>query len=111
MISIEDVKRELGRRVSAVTQPQFVESRIRPCLGAERGANGRYETQVLQLDGTGAATVEFAFGESDKVFAKLYPNENGRPIYEKLQALRAAGFGPDSRYQAVEPLGFISEYG
>jgi hypothetical protein len=46
------------------------------------------------------------------VFAKFYrPDENVPLIYEKLKALRAAGFGPGEHYQVVEPLDFIPEYG
>ena len=111
MASTKDVKRELSRRVDIVTQPRCLESQIRPYLRAEAGVNGDWQTRVVQLDGTGAATIEIGLGGQQRVFAKLYPDESGPLIYEKLKTLRACGFGPGERHQAVEPLGFIPEYG
>jgi hypothetical protein len=108
--STREVKRELGRRIEMVRRPEFLDGRIRPYLAAQDEANGSWETDVLQLDGTGAATLEINIGDQ-KVFGKFYPGDNGPLIYEKLKALRAGGFGPDDRYQVVEPLGFIPEYG
>ena len=111
MASTKDVKRELSRRVDIVTQPRCLESQIRPYLRAEAGVNGDWQTRVVQLDGTGAATIEIGLGGQQRVFAKLYPDESGSLIYEKLKTLRTCGFGPGERYQAVEPLDFIPEYG
>jgi hypothetical protein len=111
MASTKDIKRELSWRVGIVTQPQYLESQVRPYLRAEAGVNGGWETRVVQLDGTGAATIEIAYGSQPKVFAKLYPDESGPLIYDKLKTLSANGFGPSERYQTVEPLGFIPEYG
>ncbi len=65
---------------------------------------------MIQLDGTGAATIEFTFAGQLRLFAKLYPNDGGPAIYEKLKTLRATGFGQGSPFQVVEPLGFIPEY-
>jgi hypothetical protein len=65
---------------------------------------------VVQLDGTGAATIEITYGSQPKVFAKLYPDASGPLIYEKLKSFRACGFGSSDYYQAVEPLGFIPAY-
>jgi Phosphotransferase enzyme family len=111
MASTKDVKRELSRRIDIVTQPRCLESQVRPYLRAEAGVNGDWQTRVVQLDGTGAATIEIGLGGHQRVFAKLYPDESGPLIYEKLKTLRACGFGPGERHQAVEPLGFIPEYG
>lgn len=111
MASTKDIKQELSRRVDMVTQPRCLESQIRPYLKPEAGVNGGWKTRVVQLDGTGAATIEITYGSQPKVFAKLYPDESGPLIYEKLQTLRANGFGSSERYQTVEPLGFIPEYG
>jgi len=111
MASTKDIKRELSRRVDMVTQPRCLELQIRPYLQAEAGVNGGWETRVVQLDGTGAATIEITYGSQPKVFAKLYPDDSGPFIYQKLQTLRAHGFGHGERYQTVEPLGFIPEYG
>jgi len=110
MISTKDVKLKLSRRVEAVTQPQFLEAHVRPFLAVEAGTNGSWQTSVIQLDGTGAATVEIGLGGERRVFGKLYPDDAGLPIYEKLKVLRSAGFGAGERYQAVEPLAFIPEY-
>jgi hypothetical protein len=106
---MSEIKQELTRRVEQVTQRPFLESRIRPCLGAGPGLNGDWKTRIVQLDSTGAATVEIKNGPY-AVFAKLYPNDQGPAIYEKLKTMRATGFGPKDRYQAVEPLDFIPEY-
>lgn len=109
-MSTKEVKRELGRRIETARQPEFLDARVRPYLGAEAGANGHWKTKVLQLDGTGAATLEIDLG-GRKVFGKFFPDDSGLLRYEKLKALRAVGFGPGERYQVVEPLGFIPEYG
>jgi hypothetical protein len=108
--STPSVKVELSRRVEAVCRPEFLNARVRPMIGAG-GGPGSWETRVIQLDSTGAATVEMTLDRAQRVFAKLYPDSSGPRVYEKLKALRAAGFGAGERYQAVEPLGFIPEYG
>ena len=106
-----EIKQELGRRIEVVNRPEFLDSRIRPHFSDAELNGGSWKTPVLQLDGTGAATLELSI-DGHKVFAKFYrPDENAPLIYEKLKALRAAGFGPGERYQVVEPLDFIPEYG
>jgi hypothetical protein len=106
----KEVKRELGRRVEAVLRPEYLESIMRPLVPGPR-LDGGWDTNVLQLDGTGAATIEIKHDGEKQIFAKLYFDESGRVIYEKLKALREAGFGAGERYQSVEPLAFIPEYG
>jgi hypothetical protein len=106
----KEVKRELGRRVEAVLRPEYLESTLRPLVPGPR-LDGGWDTNVLQLDGTGAATIEIKHDGQKQIFAKLYHDESGRIIYEKLTALRNAGFGAEQRYQSVEPLAFIPEYG
>jgi len=110
VVSTKDIKLTLSRRVEIVTQPQFLDVEVLPFLGMEDGAKGDWETHIIQLDGTGAATVEVKRDGQQRAFAKLFPDASGPQMYEKLKALRAAGFGPGERYQAVEPLGFIPEY-
>ena len=110
MVSTKDVKRTLSRRVEIVTQPQFLDMEVLPFLGMEDGAQGDWETHIIQLDGTGAATVEIKRDGRQMAFAKLFPDASGPQMYAKLKTLRAAGFGSGERYQAVEPLGFIPEY-
>ena len=107
-----EIKQELGRRIEVVNRPEFLDSRIRPHFSDAEVNGGSWKTRVLQLDGTGAATLELSI-DGHKVFAKFYhPDDDNAPlIYEKLKALRAAGFGPGERYQVVEPLDFIPEYG
>jgi hypothetical protein len=102
-------KELLRRRVEAVTQVDYLEGRIRPYLPVEPGANGTWATRIIQLDNTGAATLEISLNGL-RAFAKLYPDDSGPLIYEKMKALRAAGLGPGARYQAIEPLGFLPEY-
>jgi hypothetical protein len=111
-MSSKEIKRDLGRRIAAVNRPEFLDSRIRPHFSDAEVNGGGWETRVLQLDGTGAATLEINL-DGHKVFAKFYhPGDDNAPlIYDKLKTLRASGFGPGERYQVVEPLGFIPEYG
>ncbi len=108
--SASSVKLDLSRRVEAVCRPEFLDARVRPVLRAG-GRPGAWETRVVQLDGTGAATLEITLDRAQRIFAKLYPDDSGPRVYEKLKALRAAGFGDGERHQAVDPLGFIPEYG
>lgn len=111
MPSTKEVKLELGQRVATISQPRFLDAWVRPCLGAEAGEPGRWEARIVQLDGTGAATVELRADGGPRLFAKLYPDESGLAIFQKLLDLRAAGLGCGERYQAVEPLAFFPEYG
>lgn len=114
----KDVKAELGRRVAAATEESFLDSRFRPYFppdgeppgdSATAGGNG-WAVRVIQLDSTGAATVEIR-RPGGAVFAKFFPpGTEGRAIYEKLLTLReSGGFGADSPYQVVEPVGFVPE--
>ena len=73
MASTKDVKRELSRRVDIVTQPRCLESLVRPYLRAEAGVNGDWETRVVQLDGTGAATIEIGLGSQQKSSQSFIP--------------------------------------
>lgn len=108
----KEIKQDLSRRIEMVNQPGFLDSRVRPHFSDAEVNGSSWETRVLQLDGTGAATLEINLGDH-KVFAKFYhPGDVNAPlIYEKLKALRANGFGRGRRYQVVEPLDFIPEYG
>jgi hypothetical protein len=106
----KEVKRELGRRVEAVLRPEYLESTLRPLVQGPQ-LDGGWDTSVLQLDGTGAATIEIRHDGRKEIFAKLYYDESGAVIYDKLRALRNAGLGAGERYQAVEPLAFIPQYG
>ena len=110
MRSGSSVKLELSRRVEVVRRPEFLDERVLPVLRAG-GKPGSWETKVIQLDGTGAATLQITLDGVQRVFAKLFPDDSGPRVYEKLKALRGAGFGAGQRYQAVEPLGFIPEFG
>jgi hypothetical protein len=67
--------------------------------------------RVVQLDSTGAATVELRESSAGPaVFAKFFPpGTGGKAIYEKLLAMRESGLGGGSKYQVVEPLGYLPE--
>lgn len=97
------------RHVEAVRQTDYLESRIRPHIRVESGAGKEWRTRVIQLDSTGPATLEIALGEA-RIYAKLYADDRGALVYEKLRTLWASGFGAGERYQVVEPLGFIPEH-
>lgn len=103
----KDVKAELGRRVSEATEASFLDARFQRWFPA--GDEG-WEVKVIQLDSTGAATVEVRRTTGPAVFAKFFPpGTEGRAIHEKLLTLRAGGFGDGSRYQVVEPVGYLPE--
>jgi hypothetical protein len=110
MLSTKDTKQELSERVEAVTQQAYLEDLLRQSLGKENGHLEGLRTRIIQLDGTGAATVQITMKDGSSVFAKLYPNDSGQAIHDKLLTLREHGFGKGSRYQVVEPLGFTPEY-
>lgn len=104
------VKAELSRRADLVTQPEFLDSQIRPFLDDPSQSAGAWQSRLIQLDGTGACTVEIVLGGEQRVFAKLFPDDSGKRIYEQMLMLRAAGFGDGERYQVVDPLAFVDEY-
>lgn len=104
------VKEQQVDRAERVCTPEFLDRYVRPHLGADAAAGGgTWATNVIQLDGTGAATVQIELDGGAPVFAKLFPFEDGPAVHAKLQALRTAGLGPGSAYQAVEPLAWYGE--
>lgn len=109
----KNVKEELGRRVATASEESFLESRVLPFVEAANGPNGNggdWRVRVVQLDSTGAATVEVRHHGSLAVFAKFFPpGTEGKAIHDKLLALRDVGFGAGSAYQVVEPLGWLPE--
>ena len=109
-ISTQEVKQELGDRAKFVSQKEFLDSNIRPLLGLKNGKEANWENKLIQLDGTGACSVEIKMNGEQIAFLKLFPDNDGEHVYEKLKKLRAAGFGEGERYQSVEPLGYIPEY-
>jgi hypothetical protein len=103
------VKQQQVARANRVCSPEFLDSHVRPHLHPDRSADGTWTTKIIQLDGTGAATVQVQLGGGDAVYAKLFPFDDGPAVYAKLRALRAAGLGPNQRYQVVEPLAWVDE--
>lgn len=103
------VMEEQVDRAERVRTPEFLERYVRPHLGAGVPAGGTWTTTVIQLDGTGAATVQVELDGGAPVFAKLFPFEDGPAVHTKLQALRLAGLGAGSPFQAVEPLAWHGE--
>ena len=97
-------------RADRVRTPEFLDRYVRPHLAADAaGGGGTWRTKVIQLDGSGAATVQVELDDSPPVFAKLFPYEDGPAVHAKLQALRGAGLGTGSAFQAVEPLAWYGE--
>ncbi|AOT04830.1 phosphotransferase [Arthrobacter sp. U41] len=103
------VKEQQADRAERVRSTEFLERYVRPHLGADAPAGGSWATEVIQLDGTGAATVRIELDGGAPVFAKLFPFEDGPAVHTKLQALRAAGLGAGAPFQAVEPLAWYGE--
>ncbi|WP_433293547.1 phosphotransferase family protein [Pseudonocardia sp. CA-142604] len=102
-------ERQVDRAARACT-PEFLDRYVRPHLRSGPPATGgTWTTKVIQLDGTGAATVQVELDGGAPVFAKLFPFDDGPAVHAKLQALRAAGLGAGSPYQAVEPLAWYGE--
>ncbi len=104
------VKEHQVGRAERVCTPEFLDRYVRPHLGPDSPApGGTWTTKVIQLDGTGAATVQIELDGGAPVFAKLFPFDDGPAVHQKLQAVRAAGLGAGSPHQAVEPLAWYGE--
>jgi hypothetical protein len=102
------VKKRQASRAEQVCSPEFLEQHVRPHLDGDAPAgSGTWHTTVIQLDGTGAATVRIDLDAGRPVFAKLFPFDDGPSVYAKLQAFRTSGLGAGQRYQVVEPLAWI----
>jgi hypothetical protein len=105
-----EVKEHQLARAEWVCNPEFLDRYVRPHVGVDAPVTGgTWTTQVIQLDGSGAATVRAELDGSRPVFAKLFPFDDGPAVHDKLCALRAAGLGAGQRYQVVEPLAWIDE--
>jgi aminoglycoside phosphotransferase (APT) family kinase protein len=106
------IKEQQVNRAERVCAPEFLNRYVRPHLNpAVPGASdgGTWTTKVIQLDGSGAATVEINLDDGPPVFAKLFPFEDGPAVHAKLQAMRNAGLGAGSPFQAVEPLAWCGD--
>lgn len=105
-----DVKAELARRVAVASEPAFLDAHLRAYMdggGANGATDAGWQVRVIQLDSTGAATVEVRHGAGPAVFAKFFPHGEGLAVHDKLADLRRAGFGPESAHQVVEPLAYL----
>ncbi|MGH9040719.1 MAG: hypothetical protein ACRDZ3_10875 [Acidimicrobiia bacterium] len=113
----KNVKEELGRRVATASEEEFLEARFRPLVELANGeppGNGHggtgWAVRTVQLDSTGAATVEIRRNGGRAVFAKFFPpGTDGEAIHDKLRTLREAGFGAGAAYQVVEPLAWVPD--
>ncbi|TLM72218.1 phosphotransferase family protein [Pseudarthrobacter sp. NamB4] len=106
------IKEQQVNRADRVCAPEFLNRYVRPHLNpavASAPDGGQWTTQVIQLDGSGAATVKIQLDGGPPVFAKLFPFEDGPAVHAKLQALRNAGLGAGSPFQAVEPLAWYGD--
>lgn len=102
------VKEHQLTRADIVSSEVFLEQHLRPHLApGTRPGSGRWSTQVIQLDGSGAATVRVGLGHHPAVYAKLFPFDDGPEVYRKLRMFRDAGFDERSRYRTVEPLEWL----
>lgn len=109
-IGTKETKRWLADRVERLSRPEELHALLRRYGGRELAGDDGWRPRVVQLDGTGAATVELCRDHGSNLFAKLYPDGSGIDVHDKLVRLRGEGFGGDSRYQVVEPLGYVPEY-
>ena len=91
-------------RMDVICSEEYLEQFVRPYLTPDAPPDAEWRTKVIQLDGSGAATVEVWLDEQPPVFAKAFPFEDGPDVYAKLQLFRVNGFGAGERYQTVEPL-------
>ncbi len=89
--------------------PEFLDAFVRPHLPAPQAGAGVWETEVIQLDGSGAATVRVALDGCHPVFAKLFPGDDGAAVHHKLVAFRGAGFDGAHRERTVEPIAWYPE--
>ncbi|MGQ0623685.1 MAG: hypothetical protein ACT4PP_03375 [Sporichthyaceae bacterium] len=97
------------QRCEQVQDENFLNTFVRPHYRGAPADGGTWETEVIQVDGSGAATVRCALDGGHSVFVKVFPFDDGPEVYRKLQALRRAGLGEGSRYQSVEPLVWYDE--
>ena len=98
------VKAEQLGRTDLICSAEYLERVVRPHLRDAGPGDRDWRTKVIQLDGSGAATVQVALGDGPPVYAKVFPYDDGPDVFAKLQMFRVAGFGEGRRYQTVEPL-------
>ena len=106
-----DVPRSPG--VQLLEDEDFVWSRVWPLVsgGARRPPRSSFELTSHRRREDGRAVVAYRFGESIRVFAKLYPDAAAaRAVYRIHDELCKHGFGPGSPFRVPEPLGYIDEH-
>ncbi|HXP46026.1 MAG TPA: aminoglycoside phosphotransferase family protein [Terriglobales bacterium] len=102
-------KDALARKAAELTANEFVRERILPLLNGSV-AERPFTASVAQNTGTGRLALIYEFASDCGAVAKLYTDELGPRSYAALQALWNGGFGPESRYQVPEPLGFLADH-
>jgi hypothetical protein len=101
---------EQRNRAETVCSPPFLEQHVRPHLAPRSvPGTGHWMTEVIQLDGSGAATVRVTLDDHGPVYAKLFPFDDGPDVYAKLRLYGRSGFGVGARYRTVEPLAWLDE--
>jgi hypothetical protein len=103
------VKVQQLARMETICSEPYLDRVVRPRLGSNASTSGPWKTEVIQLDGSGAATVRIALDDGTPVYAKAFPFADGPDVYGKLRMFRLGGFGEGRRYQTVEPLSWDAE--
>jgi hypothetical protein len=102
---------ELARKLDVISRPDFIRDYVYGSLGRRAGSSAIENTRLnlVQNDGTGAATLQYELEDKSHVYAKVYVDDSGAHSYKVLQALWQDGFGPASRYQVSQPLAFLPD--
>lgn len=103
------IKDQQLARTDLICSEPYLERVVRPHLEDAGHADRDWRTKVIQLDGSGAATVQVSLGEGTPMYAKVFAFDDGPDVFNKLQMFRVAGFGEGRRYQTVEPLAWEDE--
>ena len=104
------VREDQRARIDVVTAGAFLDRHLLPHLDPPVRA-GSWSSRLVQLDGTGAATLEISAQGRPVAFAKLFPDATGAAVFEQLLELRRRGLGAGSPFQVVRPLAFVAEQG
>jgi aminoglycoside phosphotransferase len=107
------VERSIAAGLELLEDQDFIWNRVWPLVsdGAESPPHSSLGMTVHRSRADGRVVMEYRFGDSTRVFAKLYPDAAaGGDVHRIHDELCKHGFGPGSIHRVPEPIAYLDEH-